>query len=121
MSDRNDTLLWPIDRVLLLGLAPAGLGAAANLLVLWLLDRACPEAHPKILAGLLVGQAALWLLFAPIYLLGWVHNHPRRAVTETGWFGSAALAGLMWLLNILVFGALMAAFGWGDRVPWNML
>ncbi|MBZ5713343.1 hypothetical protein [Nannocystis pusilla] len=117
----SDTLLWPIDRVLLLGFAPAGLATAATLVVLGLLHRTCPDAHEALVTALFVGQGALWLVFAPVYLLGWVHHHPRRAVAETGWLGSAALAALMWLLNILIFAALMAAFGWGERVPWAML
>ncbi|WP_434415384.1 hypothetical protein [Nannocystis pusilla] len=120
-SAASDNLLWPIDRVLLLGFAPAGLATAATLIVLGLLAGTCPDAHEALVTALLVGQAALWLVFAPVYLLGWVHWHPRRAVAETGWLGSVALAALVWLLNILVFAALMAAFGWGERVPWTML
>lgn len=120
-SAASDNLLWPIDRVLLLGFVPAGLAAAATLIVLGLLAHTCPDAHEGLVTALFVGQAALWLVFAPVYLLGWVHWHPRRAVSETGWLGSAALAALVWLLNILVFAALMAAFGWGERVPWTML
>lgn len=117
----SDTLLWPIDRTLLLGFVPAGLGTAGTLLVISLLHRTCPDAHGPLVKALFIGQAALWLVFAPIYLVGWVHNHPRRAVAETGWLGSVALAALMWLLNILAFGALMAAFRWGEGVPWDML
>lgn len=120
-SAASDNLLWPIDRVLLLGFVPAGLATAATLIVLGLLASTCPDAHEALVTALFVGQAALWLVFAPVYLLGWVHWHPRRAVSETGWLGSAALAALVWLLNILVFAALMAAFGWGERVPWTML
>lgn len=120
-ASESDTLLWPIDRLLLLGFAPAGLATLANCLVIGLLHRTCPEVHDQIITALLIGQSLLWLLFAPIYLLGWVHRHPRRAVGQTGWLGSIALAGLMWLLNILAFAALMAAFGWGDRGVWHML
>ncbi|PCC66587.1 hypothetical protein SAMN02745121_00683 [Nannocystis exedens] len=117
----SDNLLWPIDRVFLFGFAPAGLATAGTLVILALLACTCPDAHEALVTALFVGQGALWLVFAPIYLLGWVHRHPRRAVAETGWLGSAALAALVWLLNILVFAALMAAFGWGERVPWVML
>lgn len=120
-AERNDTLLWPVDREFLLGFAPAGLSTACTLFGLWLRDSGCPGAHDPITAALVVGHALLWLLFAPMYLFGWVHHHPRRAVAETGAIGSAALAALMWLLNILVYGALMAAFGWGARVPWDMV
>lgn len=120
-SPRTDSLLWPVDRDLLLGFAPAGLSTAGMLLATWLLDRGCPDGHARIVAAIFVGHAVLWLLFAPIYLFGWVHQHPRRAVAETGAFGSVALAALMWLLNILVYAALMAAFGWGSRVPWDLV
>ncbi|WAS98436.1 hypothetical protein [Nannocystis punicea] len=120
-SPASDTLLWPIDRVFLLAFAPAGLATAVTLVFLGLLARTCPEGQEALVTALFVGQGALWLVFAPIYLLGWVHWHPRRAVAETGWLGSTALAALVWLLNILVFAALMAAFGWGERVPWILL
>lgn len=128
MTDREldpatatDTLLWPVDRTLLLGFAPAGLAALSTLFVIGLLHRTCPDVHEPLIKALLVGQGLLWLLFAPIYLVGWVHHHPRRAAAETGWLGSAALAALMWLLNIAVFAALMAAFRWGERMPWDLL
>lgn len=120
-APRDDSLLWPVDRDLLLGFAPAGLSTAAMLFALWLLDRTCPESHEQIVLAIFAGHALLWLLFAPIYLYGWVHHHPRRAVAETGSAGSAALAALMWLLNILAYAALMAALGWGERVPWDMV
>ena len=107
----RDTLLWPIDRDLLLGLAPAGLSAAGMLLASHLYEGGGPEARELIALLVLAGHALLWLLFAPLYLLGWVHNHPRRDRDATGWTGSVALATLMWLLNILVYGALLAAFG----------
>lgn len=106
----DDTLLWPIDRVFLLGFAPAGLAAAASLVAAFLLDRAGPDARELILHLALAAQAVVWLLFAPIYLLGWVHRHPRRDAAATGWSGSAALATLMYLLNILAFGLLTILF-----------
>ncbi|MFY0530662.1 hypothetical protein [Nannocystis pusilla] len=75
-SAASDNLLWPIDRVLLLGFAPAGLATAATLIVLGLLEGTCPDAHEALVTALFVGQAALWLVFAPVYLVGWVHWHP---------------------------------------------
>lgn len=117
---RDDTLLWPVDRDFLLAFAPAGLSTAAMQLALWLLDRACPDVQETIVTAIFVGHALLWLVFAPIYLYGWVHHHPRRAVHETGVIGSLALATLMWLLNILVYAAFLAALGWGVRVPWDL-
>ncbi len=102
----DDTLLWPIDRNLLLGFAPAGLAAAGTLVALLLLRGADPDARDWITAVALTGQAIVWLVFAPVYLLGWVHRHPRRDVAATGWTGSAALAIVMYLLNILMYGLL---------------
>lgn len=108
---RRDTLLWPIDRDLVLGLAPAGLAAAGVLLAAWLLDGAAPDLREQIALITLIAQGLVWLLFAPIYLFGWVHNHPRRDREATGQLGSLVLAGLMWIVNVLVFGGLLLAFG----------
>jgi hypothetical protein len=115
-----DALLWPIDRASLLGFAPAGLAAAGTLLAAFLLRGADPDARELITSLALFGNAAVWLLFAPIYLLGWVHHHPRRAVAETGWTGSLALAAVMYLANVLMFGLLMWLFGGGAALRWTM-
>lgn len=117
-AEPRDALLWPIDRTFLLGFAPAGLAAAGTLLAARLLDGADPATAARITTLVLLGNAAVWLLFAPIYLLGWVHNHPRRDRGETGWTGSLALTILMYLLNIATFGLLVWLFG--ADVRWGM-
>lgn len=114
----RDALLWPIDRTCLLGFAPAGLAAAGTLLAARLLDGADPETSARIMTLVLLGNAAVWLLFAPIYLIGWVHHHPRRDRAATGWTGSLALTILMYLLNVLMFGLLVWLFG--RDVHWSM-
>jgi integral membrane sensor domain MASE1 len=114
-AEPRDALLWPIDRTCLLGFAPAGLAAAGTLLAARLLDGADPA---RIVSLVLLGNAAVWLLFAPIYLLGWVHNHPRRDRSATGWTGSLALTVLMYLLNVLMFGLLVWLYG--ADVRWGM-
>lgn len=117
MAPRDDTLLWPIDGTLLLGFAPAGLAVVATLLAALLLHVAGPDARGWIVAAALAGQALVWLLFAPIYLYGWVHRHPRRNVEETGATGSAALTAVMVLLNILVYALLTIPFARDVAVP----
>jgi hypothetical protein len=117
-AEPRDALLWPIDRACLFGFAPAGLAAAGTLLAARLLDGADPATWHRIVALALLGNAAVWLLFAPIYLLGWVHHHPRRDRASTGWAGSLALTAVMYLTNVLMFGLLTRLFS-GD-VRWGM-
>lgn len=116
LGEPRDALLWPIDGVFLLGFAPAGIAAAGMLLASYLLPGADPAARELITALVMLGNAVLWLLFAPLYLLGWVHHHPRRDVAATGWTGSAALAAVMYLLNILAFALLLWIFQVGPAV-----
>lgn len=117
-AEPRDALLWPIDRTTLLGFAPAGLAAAGTLLAARLLDGADPVTWQRIVSIAVLGNAAVWLLFAPIYLLGWVHHHPRRDRAATGWTGSLALTVVMYLANILMFGLLVSLFT--GHVRWGM-
>ena len=116
----DDTLLWPVDRTFLLGFAPAGVGALTTLLAALLLHQAGPDARAWLGDLALLGQAVVWLLFAPIYLFGWVHGHPRRDVAATGWTGSVGLTMVMYLLNILAYGLLTLHFGPHAAVRWAL-
>lgn len=116
----DDTLLWPVDRTFLLGFAPAGVGALTTLLTALLLHQADPDARAWLGDLALLGQAIVWLLFAPIYLLGWVHRHPRRDLAATGWTGSVGLTTVMYLLNILAYGLLTLPFGPHAAVRWTL-